>query len=127
MGAVKVSLYEGYSYTGNLDTMRGLTPSRVGRYDNFESFNFKHTLNDFGMILQTYFVPPSDGLYKFILVSDDAAKLYISSNDEESAKYEIIHNPIAIGITDYRLEFFRILECFSCGLFREKGRMGLRS
>ena len=82
--------------------MRALTPTNIGRYDNFESFNFKDSLNNFGIILQTYFVPPSSGLYKFILVSDDNAKLYISSNDQESEKYEIINSPTPVGKTDYR-------------------------
>eukprot|EP00111_Clytia_hemisphaerica_P006733 TCONS_00019460-protein len=98
-GAVKVSLYEGF--IGNLDTLHAQTPSRIGRYDNFESFNFDRLLENYGMILQTYFVPPSDGLYRFILVSDDDAKLFISLNDQESDKFEIVHNLIAIGTTDY--------------------------
>ena len=63
-----------------------LTPTLFGRLDNFQSFNFGNKVNDYGIKMQAYFVPPTDGKYQFILVADDVGKLYISSSEDEEEK-----------------------------------------
>ena len=52
------------------------TPTLFGRLDNFQSFNFGNKVNDYGIKMQAYFVPPTDGKNQFILVADDVGKLY---------------------------------------------------
>ncbi|XP_066913090.1 uncharacterized protein [Clytia hemisphaerica] len=99
-GAVKAS-----AWTFNqmdLEAVRTLGPPHFqGRYDNFQSYNFDGRWNDYSMMLQSFFVPPTNGLYQFILVSDDNAKLYISNDHQESGRYEIIHNTEWGPIDDY--------------------------
>ncbi|XP_066935803.1 uncharacterized protein [Clytia hemisphaerica] len=98
-GAVKASLYQNYRNIHTELETTTLTPTRTGRYDHFQSFQ---SLGDhYGIILQTYFIPPSDGTYRFILTSDDDSSLYISTDDQPSNKYRIIHTTKAIAITNY--------------------------
>uniref|UniRef100_A0A7M5XDT1 PA14 domain-containing protein n=1 Tax=Clytia hemisphaerica TaxID=252671 RepID=A0A7M5XDT1_9CNID len=98
-GAVKATLYENYYGTLAGFDRDALTPTRYGRYDNFKSFSY--LAEHYIIILQTYFVPPSTGLYQFILVSDDDSYLYLSTDDSANNKYRIVHNPTALGDTDY--------------------------
>uniref|UniRef100_A0A7M5X278 PA14 domain-containing protein n=2 Tax=Clytia hemisphaerica TaxID=252671 RepID=A0A7M5X278_9CNID len=98
-GAVKASLYQNYRNIHTELETTTVTPTRTGRYDHFQSFQ---SLGDhYGIILQTYFIPPSDGTYRFILTSDDDSSLYISTDDQPSNKYRIIHTTDALAITDY--------------------------
>jgi len=80
----------------SLDTFEAsrttLTPSNIGRIDHLETI----TMGDkYGIFLQTYFVAPQTGDYVFYSSSDDQARIYLSSNENQSQKQLIIYQQSA--------------------------------
>ena len=71
-----------------------LTPWQVGRIDHMEP-PIDNIDSSYGILLQTYFVAPQTGNYIFYSAVDDQAKVYLSTNENESQKQQIIYHAIA--------------------------------
>ena len=72
-----------------------MTPLDVGRLDNLATAY--HLRDNFGIFLQTYFVAPQTGNYIFYSSCDDQARIYLSTNENESQKQKIIDQSSYIG------------------------------
>ena len=89
-----MSFYSGISSSGSLQNIFSGSPSQVGRLDSFAS---PRNIGDYyGVKMQALFVAPQTGTYFFYAVSDDDSIVYLSTNDQESGKIQIIHIPSPI-------------------------------
>ena len=90
-GPVKVSFYRiSINNFDELDTKPSYpdSPTETGYIDNLDltrNLGSEHVTR-----IQSYFIAPQSGFYRFIVASNEESKLYLSPNDQESDKKEII-------------------------------------
>lgn len=90
-GAVKVSFYS--IKTANFSAILSNpsfpnSPTKVGRIDNLDTTRDVGT--NYALRIQAYFIAPQNGLYTFLVASDDQSRVYLSASDKEIDKKEIL-------------------------------------
>ena len=91
-GKVKTSFYD-FTSTSIADILAHPSfpdsPTKTGRVDHLDVTRNIGTA--YALRIQSYFIAPQSGLYKFVAACDDQCKIYLSTDDKEANKKEIIH------------------------------------
>lgn len=84
-GSAVINLQTHPKFVNNTPDLVGYVPTfGFGTYtpgmNNFTPYSGNPGLDNYGLRMSTLFVPPSNGLYRFYIKSDDASALYMNTN-----------------------------------------------
>lgn len=65
------------------------SPTKTGRLDHLDIS--RDVASSYTLRIQAYFMAPQSGVYKFVAACDDQCKVYLSTDDKEINKKEIIY------------------------------------
>ncbi|MBN2506720.1 MAG: immunoglobulin domain-containing protein [Verrucomicrobia bacterium] len=84
-GTAVANLMADAKYQKNLPDLTGYVPTfgfatYTPGFNNFTPFSGNPALDNYGVRMSALFVPPSNGVYRFYIKSDDASQLFINPN-----------------------------------------------
>lgn len=65
------------------------SPTKTGHVDHLDIS--RNVRNSYALRIQAYFIAPQSGVYEFVAACDDQCKIFLSTDDKEANKKEIIH------------------------------------